>query len=68
MSGLIAIDTSGPLPVVAAREAGSLRYAEVALVLACAEGTVKARIHHAKRALKTCLGRRGIGAPGEAAS
>ncbi|MCB1882714.1 MAG: sigma-70 family RNA polymerase sigma factor [Geminicoccaceae bacterium] len=46
----------------------SLRYAEVALVLACAEGTVKARIHHAKRALKTCLGRRGIGAPGEAAS
>jgi len=29
VSGLIAIDTSGPVPVVAAREAGSLRYAEV---------------------------------------
>ena len=37
-----------------------LRYAEIALVAGCAEGTVKARIHHAKRALRDCLARLGV--------
>lgn len=43
-----------------------LRYSEVAELLNCAEGTIKARIHHAKRGLKECMLRMGGEAIGSA--
>jgi RNA polymerase sigma-70 factor (ECF subfamily) len=39
-----------------------LSVAEIALIVACPEGTVKSRIHYAKRALKEVLKRGGYGA------
>jgi len=42
-----------------------LGYAEIAVILACPEGTVKTRMFHAKQGLKRCLGRIGPAEQGD---